>query len=103
MAASEFRPNWLSEIIEAKRHAGEGPIPLVERKAERDAIVSAIQAHPEGQSLAALPNLPDVVWEALGAAYHWQRDAQQNPHLMMSSPAIYASLFIFNVARPSPE
>jgi hypothetical protein len=103
MSFIESRPNWLSEIIEQHRRASDRPIPLIERKAERDAIVAAIQAHPQGQTLSAMPDLVDVVWGALGAAYHFERDAQQNPHLVMSSPAIHASLAIFSAARLSTE
>jgi hypothetical protein len=99
MSFTESRSNWLSEIIEQHRRTSDRPIPLIERKAERDAIVAAIQAHPEGQTLAAMPDLADVVWGALGAAYHFERDAQQNPELLMSSPAIHASLVIFSAAR----
>ncbi|HJS06693.1 MAG TPA: hypothetical protein VJ809_03510 [Pirellulales bacterium] len=103
MSFIETRPNWLSEIIEQHRRAGDRPIPLIERKAERDAIVAAIQAHPEGQMLAAMPDLADVVWGALGAAYHFERDARVNPQPVTSSPAIHASLAIFSAARLSTE
>ncbi len=98
MVFNETRPNWLSEIIETKRIVSDRPIPLLERKAERDAIVEAVRAHPQGQVLAAMPELPDLVWEALGSAYHWERDAKQSPHMLMSSPAIHASLVIFSRA-----
>ena len=102
MPVEEFRSNWLSEIIEANRHISDRPIPLLERKAERDAILAAIKSHPEGRLLEALPDLPDLVWEALGAAYHLERDAQRSPHLVLTPPAIYASQFILNAARPHP-
>jgi hypothetical protein len=103
MSFTESRPNWLSEIIEAHWQASDRPVPLLERIAQRDAILRAIQAHPQGQMLAGLPNLAEVVWGALGAAYHWQRDAQQNPQLLLTSPAIHASLVIFSAARLSSE
>jgi hypothetical protein len=103
MSFIESRPNWLSEIIEQHRRTSDRPIPLVERKAERDAIVAAIQAHPDGQILAAIPDLADVVWGALGAAHHFERDAMQSPEPTTSSPAIYASLVIFSAARLSAE
>ena len=103
MSFIESRPNWLSEIIEQHRRASDRPIPLIERKAERDAIVSAIQAHPQGQALAAMADLADVVWAALGAAHHFERDAQENPQLLTSTPAIHASLVIFSAARLSAE
>jgi len=96
----EMRSNWLSEIIEEKRQSGERPIPLFERKAERDAIVMAIRAHPNGQWLAAHKDLDDLVWEALGVARHQEQEAKDNPHIEMPSAAIQASLFIFNVDRP---
>jgi hypothetical protein len=103
MVFNETRPNWLSEIIEAKRIVSDRPIPLLTRKAERDAIVDAIKSHPQGQVLAAMPDLPDLVWEALGAAYHLERDAQQSPHVLMASPAIHASLLMFGRARLRSE
>jgi hypothetical protein len=103
MSFIDSRPNWLSEIIEQHRRASDRPIPLVERKAERDAIVAAIQAHPQGQTLAAMPDLADVVWGALGAAHHFERDALENPQLLMSTPAIHASLVIFSAVRLSAE
>jgi len=103
MAPTEFRPNWLSEIIEQNRRKSDRLIPLVERKAERDAIVAAIKAHPEGQSLAAVASLPDIVWAALGAAYHWEQEAQRNPHIAMAPPAVHASWLIINMARPHPD
>ena len=53
MTQLESRSNWLSEIFGEMRHANERPIPLLERKAERDAIVTAIRSHPQGQKLAA--------------------------------------------------
>jgi hypothetical protein len=95
-----MRSNWLSEIIEEKRQSGDRPIPLFERKAERDAIVMAIRAHPQGQWLAAHKDLDDLVWEALGVARHQEQEAKENPHIEMPSAAIKASLFIFNVDRP---
>jgi hypothetical protein len=98
MTFTDSRPNWLSEIIEANWHASDRPVPLLERISQRDAILAAISAHPEGQAVAALPNLAEVVWGALGAAYHWQRDAEQNPQLLLSSPAIHASLVIFSLS-----
>lgn len=79
------------------------PIPLDERKAKRDAIVAAIKEHPEGQRLAMMPELPDMVWAALGAAYHWEREIKQNPHVVMASPAIHASLVIFSEERRRSE
>jgi hypothetical protein len=100
MTCSETRPNWLSEIIEEKRHVSERPIPLLERKAERDAIVMAFRAHPEGQRLAATPRLDDLVWEALGVAHNQEREARENPHVLMTSPAIQASWFILEAQRP---
>jgi hypothetical protein len=103
MSFIESRPNWLSEIIERHRRTSDRPTPLIERIAQRDAIVAAIQAHSEGQTLAAMPDLADVVWGALGAAYHLERDAQLNPEMMISSPAIHASLVIFSAARLSAE
>ena len=63
---TESRPNWLSEIIEQHRRTSDRPVPLIERIAERDAIVAAIQAHSEGQLLAAMPDLADVVWSVSG-------------------------------------
>ncbi|MEX2142548.1 MAG: hypothetical protein WD894_25060 [Pirellulales bacterium] len=99
MSFTESRPNWLSEIIEQLRIVRDGPIPLAERKVERDAIVAAIKQHPEGQSLAALQELPDIVWAALGAAYHWEQQSKQNPHLSMASPAIHGSHVIFSAKR----
>ena len=99
MAPAENRSNWLSAIVEENRRPSDRWIPLDERKAERDAIVAAIKAHPDGQSLAALPNLPDIVWGALGAAYHWEQEAQRNPHIPMTPPAVHASWLIFNIAR----
>ena len=96
----EMRSNWLSEIFEEKRHTGGQPIPLFERKAERDAIVMAIRADPNGQALAARGDIDDLVWEALGVARHQEQEAKDNPHIEMPSAAIKASLFIFNVDRP---
>ena len=101
MSFIESRPNWLSEIIEQYRRASDRPVPLIERKAERDAIVAAIKAHPQGEALAAMPDIGDVVWAALGAAHHFERDAQQNQ--LISSPAIQASLVIFSAARLHAE
>jgi hypothetical protein len=95
----EMRSNWLSEIIEEKRQTGDRPIPLFERKAERDAIVMAIRAHPNGQLLAAIKDLDDVIWESLGVARHQEQEAKENPHIEMPSAAIQASLFILNVHR----
>ena len=69
MGGTENRPTWLSELIEQRRIVSAGPIPFDERKAERDAIVAAIREHPEGQRLAVMEDLPDIVWAALGAAY----------------------------------
>jgi hypothetical protein len=103
MSFTESRPNWLSEIIEQHRRISDRPIPLIERKAERDAIVAAIQASPRGQTLASIPDLVDIVWSALGAAHHFERDAQENPQLLTSTPAIHASLVIFSAARLSSE
>jgi hypothetical protein len=103
MSFLESRPNWLSEIIEQHRLISDRPIPLIERKAERDAIVTAIQVHPRGQTLAALPDLADVVWGALGAAHHYERDLRVNPQVATSTPAIHASLAIFSAARLSGE
>jgi hypothetical protein len=103
MSFIESRPNWLSEIVEQHRRTSDRPTPLIERIAQRDAIVAAIQAHPEGQTLAAMPDLADVVWGALGAAYHLERDSRQNPELVTTTPAIHASLVIFSAARMSSE
>ena len=75
------------------------PIPLLERKAERDAVVTAIRSHPEGQNLAVIPDLADVVWAALGVAHNREREARENPHIEMPSPAIQASLCVFDVNR----
>jgi hypothetical protein len=94
---TELRTNWLSEIFEETRHASDFPTPLFERKAQRDAIVMAIRGHPQGQTLAATADLDDLVWEALGVAHTWQQQAKQNPHVLMASPAIHASLFILNM------
>jgi hypothetical protein len=99
MTQLESRSNWLSEIFDEMRHASERPIPLLERKAERDAIVTAIKSHPQGQKLAATTDLADLVWAALGVAHNREQDQKQNPHLEMPSPAIQASLFLFNVNR----
>ena len=99
MTPIEMRSNWLSEIIEEKRQSGDRPIPLFERKAERDAIVMAIRAHPKGLWLAANKDLDDLVWEAQGVARHQEQEAKENPHIEMPSAAIQASLFIFNVDR----
>ena len=99
MGFTESRPNWLSEIIEQFRIVRDGPIPLAERKVERDAIVAAIKQHPEGQRLAAMEVLPDIVWAALGAAYHWEQESKKNPHLAMVSPAIHGSQVIFSAER----
>jgi hypothetical protein len=99
MSFTENRPNWLSEIIEQVRIVSEGPIPLAERKVERDAIVAAIKQHPGGRNLAAMEELPDIVWAALGAAYHWEQEAKKNPHLSMVSPAIHGSQVIFSAER----
>jgi hypothetical protein len=99
MAFSDNRPNWLSEIIEARRIVSDRPIPLEQRKAERDAIVAAIKEHPEGEQLAVLEELPDMVWAALGAAYNWERQLQRSAELAPTSPAIHASLLIFSAER----
>lgn len=99
MTTSENRPNWLSEIFQARRIVSDRPIPLDERKAERDAIVAAIKEHPESGQLAVLEELPDLVWAALGAAYHWQQHLLRNPHDSQTSPEIHASLLIFSDER----
>ena len=59
----------------------------------------AIRAHPNGRLLAAIRDLDDVVWEALGVARHQEQEAKANPHIEMPSAAIQASLFILNVDR----
>jgi hypothetical protein len=99
MFVSEDRPNWLSQIIEANLIASDLPIPWQRRIAERDAVVEAIRTHPDGQQLATLADLPDVVWGAMGAAHHRQSEIERNPHIAMSSPALYASQVIFSAAR----
>ena len=96
MAFSEHRPNWLSAIIEQRRIVSDRPIPLDERKAERDSIAAAIKDHPEGQQLAAIPDLPDIVWAAMGSAYHWEQESKRSPHLPRTSPAIHASIQILS-------
>ena len=103
MGFTDNRPNWLSEVIEQRRIVSDGPIPLDERKAERDAIVAAIRGHPEGQRLAVMEALPDMVWAALGAAYHWEQESKRNPHLSMATPAIHASQIIFSTERWNSE
>jgi hypothetical protein len=103
MTRSDARPNWLSEIIEEKRHVSERPVPLLERKAERDAILMAIRAHPAGQRLTTIADLDDVVWEALGVAHNREQEARQNPHVLMASPAIQASLFILDLEQPERD
>jgi hypothetical protein len=103
MAFAENRSNWLSAIIEEHRRPCDRWIPLDERKAERDAIVAAIRGHPDGKGLAAIPNLADIVWAALGEAYHWEQEAQRNPHLPMTPPAVHASWLIVNMARRGAE
>jgi hypothetical protein len=100
---TETRTNWLSEIIEEKRIVSDQPIPLDERKAERDAIVGAIRDHQRGTSLREIGDLPDVVWEALGSTYHWERDAKQTAHVLAPTAAIHASLLIFSAERSRSE
>ncbi len=101
MAHSETGPNWLSEIIEEKRSGARLPTPLVERKAQRDAIVAAIEAHPQGECLAALAGIGDAVWAALGVTHRVEQEARQNPETAAAAPAIQASLFLFGVDRNS--
>jgi hypothetical protein len=91
----EGPPNWLSKIIEEKRRKIERVIPLIERRAERDAIVESIKKHPNGQPLAASPDLADIVWAALGIANQCDCDAVANPDSMTASAAVQASWFIF--------
>jgi hypothetical protein len=101
MTHSDTRPNWLSVIIEEKRSGASVPTPLVERKAQRDAIVAAIQVHPQGEGLAALAGLGDAVWAALGVAHRVEQEARQNLETGASAPSIQASLFLFGVDRNS--
>lgn len=101
MVHSDTRPNWLSEIIEEKRSGARQPTPLVERTAQRDAIVAAILVHPQGKCLAALAGLGDAVWAALGVAHRIEQEARQNPEANGAAPAIQASLFLFGVDRNS--
>jgi hypothetical protein len=103
MAFSEHRPNWLSGIIQERRIVSDRPIPLDQRKAERDAIVAAIREHPEGQCLADIDNLPDIVWAAMGSAYHWEQESKRNPHLDRASPAIHASIHILSTVSWEAE
>ena len=103
MGGTDNRPTWLSELIEQRRIVSAGPIPFDERKAERDAIVAAIREHPEGQRLAVMEDLPDIVWAALGAAYHWEQESKRNSHLLMAPPAIHASQIIFSAERWKSE
>ena len=103
MVFSEQRPSWLSELIEQKRIVSDCPIPLEERKTERDSIVAAIKAHPEGQPLANLADLPDIVWGAMGAAYHWEQESKRTPHLLRASASIHAAIHIFSAASWETE
>ena len=101
-------PNWLSKIIEQKRRVIERPIPLVERRAERDAIVDAIvdaiKSHPTGAILAEHADLPDVIFAALGIANECEREARRNPKPMAASPAVQASWFAFvELGVPHPD
>lgn len=101
MTRLDTRTNWLSEIIEEKRQVSNRPVPFFERKAERDAIVMAIRAHPQGQRLATIPELADVVWEALGVAHTQELENRDNAHLALPTPAVKASLFIFEAESPN--
>jgi hypothetical protein len=97
MPYSDTRPNWLSEIIEEQRPHGDQPTSFTERQARRDAIVTAIQAHPRGQRLSGLPGLADAVWAALGVAHRTEHEARQNPDADAAAPAIQASLFLLEL------
>jgi hypothetical protein len=102
--ASQSPPNWLSKIIEEKRRVIERPIPLVERRAERDAIVEAIKVHPTGAVLAEHADLPDVILAALGIANECERQARRNPKATAASPAVQASWFAFvELGVPHPD
>jgi hypothetical protein len=104
MIHQEAAPNWASKEIERIRGQISRIIPRRERKAEAEAIVAAIKAHPKGAALAKHPDLYDAVWEALGIANAVQRDKERDPSLMTASPAIQASWHIFeDLGLPIPE
>lgn len=103
MAVGEAPSNWLSKVFKQKRESIERILPFFERKAERDAIVAAIQGHPKGAELANKPNLADVVWAAIGVANQAERDQKRNP-VMRASPDIKASWFVFDeLGVPLPD
>jgi hypothetical protein len=96
--------NWLSRIIEENRGVIDRLVPFVEKKAERDAIVEAIKAHPQGGPLADSPYLLDVIWAALGVANDREREAKRSLHVVTVSPTIHASWFVFDeLGLPLPE
>jgi hypothetical protein len=100
----EAPSNWLSGIIEEQRRKIERLRPRIERRDERDAIVEAIKAHPEGAPLAANPGLADIVSAALDVADERERELKAKPDLMAPSPAVQASFFIFEkLGLPVPE
>jgi hypothetical protein len=94
--AGEAISNWLSDIFEEKRHQIDRILPVVERRAERDAIVAAIKQHPDGEPLAAQDNLDEVIMLGLGIANKCEREAKKNANVMTASPAIQASWFVFD-------
>jgi hypothetical protein len=103
MSYGEGPSNWLSKIIEEARKI-DRLLPFFERKAERDAIIAAIKSHPKGKPLAAHPNLPEVVWAALGVANAREREIKKDPKTKTASPAVAASWFIFEeLGVPLPD
>lgn len=90
---SEMPPSWLSKIIKECRKI-ERILPFMERAAERDAIVAAIKASPEGVAFAKHKNLSEVVNAALGVANNKEREIKRNPGIMTGSPETTAASFI---------
>ena len=99
MRYNDTRPNWLSEIIEDRCPCSAQLASFVERKARRDAIVTAIHAHPQGQNLSELTGLADAVWAALGVAHRTEHEARQSADTNTNAPAIQASLFLLELDR----
>jgi len=103
---AEAPSNWLSKIFQEKCGVIDRLIPFVEKKAERDAIVAAVREHPKAGPLADNPNLPDVIWAALGVFNDRVREAKKRPDVMTASPAIQVSWFVFEefeLALPDAE
>ncbi|HEY1068440.1 MAG TPA: hypothetical protein VGE52_20115, partial [Pirellulales bacterium] len=74
MNVGEAPSNWLSKIIERVRRSINRPRPHREHVLERDAILAAIQKHPNGAALIGYAKLPGAILSALAVADRVEQD-----------------------------